>query len=332
MISTKRTAELLSAFRGLKVGVLGDMVADRYVFTEPIRLSREAPVIVVRHVEERTILGGAANAVNNLKAFGATVVPFGVAGNDDAGRMLEEGFAAAGISAEGLVRSASYRTVAKTRILAGDPNRTKQQLLRVDREPNGPPERAALDELRRRLIAAAPKLDALILSDYGYGTTPDDVVAAARDAFKGRVVAADSRFRIPDFRGVAVATPNEDEASAAFGRPIRDTEALEAAGRDLLRRLESRALLITRGNRGMALFEPGAPRLDVPAVGSGEVTDVSGAGDTVIATLTLALAAGASYPEATRLSNAAAGVVVMKVGAATCSPEELLSAVEGAGS
>jgi rfaE bifunctional protein kinase chain/domain len=319
---------LLSRMKGLKVAVLGDLVADRYLVTEPARLSREAPVLVVRFVSERLILGGGANAAHNLRALGAEVVPLGVVGRDEAGDALLREFERVGVPTEGVVRSPTYRTIAKTRILAGDLHRSKQQLLRVDREPGAPPDAAARDELKRRAAALVPGVDAIIYSDYGYEAAADDVVAAARAAFKGRVEAADSRYRVGVFRGVTIATPNEDEAAAAVGYPLRDEEAVERAGRTLLERVGSAAMLVTRGNQGMSLFEPGRPRLDIPATGTGEVTDVSGAGDTVIAVLTLALAAGASFAEAAKYANAAAGVVVMKAGAATCSPEEFLAAAE----
>ncbi|HYC76910.1 MAG TPA: PfkB family carbohydrate kinase, partial [Planctomycetota bacterium] len=232
-----------------------------------------------------------------------------------------------GVETEGVVASTTYRTVSKTRILAGDPHRTKQQLLRIDREPDAPPDAAAREALKERLRARLPHADAVIYSDYGYGTATPDVFAAAREAFRGRLQAADSRYRIGEFRGVDVATPNEDEAEGAVGFRIRDEAALERAGRLLLDRLEAPALLITRGNLGLSLFERDKPRVDVPASG-GEVADVSGAGDTVISVLTLALAAGASRDDAARLANAAAGVVVTKAGAAVCAPSEFVAAAE----
>ncbi len=319
---------LLGRFAGLKVAVLGDLVADRYLLTEPSRLSREAPVLVVRRVSERLILGGAANAANNLRALGAEVLPLGVVGEDDAGDALLAQLRAGGMATDGVVRSPAYATIAKTRILAGDPHRSKQQLLRVDQEPGAPPDAAAKAALKARVQAIVPAVDAIIYSDYGYEAVSDDVFAAAHAAFRGRIEAADSRYRVAAFRGVTIATPNEDEASSAVGYPLRDEAALERAGRSLLERVGSQAMLVTRGNQGMSLFAPGRERFDVAATGDGEVTDVSGAGDTVIAVLTSALAAGASFVDATRLANAAAGVVVMKAGAAVCLPDELTAAVE----
>jgi D-glycero-beta-D-manno-heptose-7-phosphate kinase len=327
---TAGLASLLPRFRGLQIAVIGDMVADQYIFTEPMRLSREAPVLVVRHQVTRLIPGGAANALNNLHALEARVQPVGIVGDDLEGAALLEDLRARGIPTDGLVTVRGTKTISKTRVLAGDVNRSKQQLLRIDREPEGAPDAAAIAAVRDRIRRILPAVDAVILSDYGYDLVTGEVIAEARAAFRGRVMAADSRYRILDFRGMTVATPNASEAEAAAGVRIRDVPSLEAAGRKLLEALGTKALLITRGNQGMSLFEPGKPRVDIVAAGSEEVTDVSGAGDTVIAVVTLALAAGASFEEAARLSNAAAGVVVMKAGAATCSPAELAAAAAAA--
>jgi rfaE bifunctional protein kinase chain/domain len=328
---TRDAAAFIERFRGLRIAVVGDMVADQYIFTEPMRLSREAPVLVVRHQESRLIPGGAANALNNLHALGARAHPIGIVGEDAEGAALVRDFEDRGLPTDGIV-ACGVRTISKTRILAGDPNRSKQQLLRIDREPDGGPSADAMATLRERVRRIVPGMDAVLLSDYGYDVVTSEVVAEAKSAFRGRVISADSRYRILDFTGMTVATPNESEAEAAAGIRIKDAESLEAAGRKLLGALGSAALLVTRGNQGMALFEPGRPRLDIPATGTEEVTDVSGAGDTVIAVMTLALAAGASFEDAARLSNAAAGVVVMKVGAATCSPAELEQAARTAAS
>ncbi len=323
---TDTAGQLLQRFPELRIAVVGDIVADQYIYSEPMRLSREAPVIVVRYQAKRLIPGGAANALNNLLALGAKVFPVGLVGDDDEGESLLSHFRGFGVETSGIVRSQRYRTIAKTRIMAGDPNRSKQQLLRIDHEPDAPPDVATIDEVRARVREIVPHVDALLFSDYGYDLVTSDVVKEARSAFRGSVSAADSRYRIRDFAGVTIVTPNEGEAEDAVGIRIRDDDGLERVGRKLLAEIGSPAVLITRGNRGMALFERGKPRLDIPATGTDEVTDVSGAGDTVIAVVTLALAAGASFEVAARLSNAAAGVVVMKPGAATCSPQEFLAA------
>lgn len=328
MITLDRVRELIPALAGRRVMVIGDVMADRYVLTEPARLSREAPVMVARYQDEELIPGGAANALNNLLALGAEVVPVALAGRDEHGASLVRHFDERGVDTDGIIQVDGHRTVTKTRFMVGDPNRTKQQVLRIDREPDGPPSaeaaRAVLEAVRQRVGST----DAVLFSDYGYDTVSGPVVDAVRGTAGDRIATVDSRYRIRSFRGLTLATPNEHEVEAAVGYPLRTDEDLDRAGRSLLQEMEAPALLVTRGNRGMALFVAGAARTDIPATGTHEVTDVSGAGDTVIAVTTLALAAGARAVEAAALANLAAGVVVMKVGAATCSPEELTAAAE----
>ena len=323
-----RLQAILPRFAGRRIAVAGDLVADRYVLAEPLRLSREAPVVVARHTGERFIPGGAANAAWNLLALGAEVLPFGIVGQDLNGEGLTGLFRDRGVDVSGIVGTPGYRTIAKTRFLVGEVNRSKQQLLRVDEEPEGPPLAAARDAVRERLRDRIRDVDAVILSDYGYGLVDGVLLSTVLEGAEGRVVTADSRYCIADFGGVTLATPNVHEVEEAVQRPIRTDSDLEAAGRELHRRLGASALLLTRGNKGMSLFRTDLPRLDIPAIGTEEVTDVSGAGDTVTAVTTLALAAGADLEEAAWLSNLAAGVVVMKVGAATCSPAELAETLE----
>lgn len=329
MIGTKsRLKALLPKFESLRVAVIGDLVADCYVLTEPARLSREAPVMIARWQRDEMIPGGAANAANNLLALGASVRPIGLLGEDPEGRSLRSWFESNGVECGGIVVVPAYRTITKTRIMCGDPGRMKQQVLRIDREPDRPPMASSRTALKAAANEALSRVDAVMFSDYGYDLIDADLVASVLSHSRGRVVTADSRYAIASFRGVTLSTPNEGEAEEAAGLRIRTTEDLERAGRILLERTEAPALMITRGNRGLALFPKGEPRLDIPAMGSGQVVDVSGAGDTVIAVATLALAAGASFADAALLANIAAGVVVMKLGAATCSIPELLEAVE----
>jgi rfaE bifunctional protein kinase chain/domain len=325
----KRLTSMIPRFRGRRVMVVGDLVADRYLLAEPARLSREAPVIVAREVGEETILGGAANAVHNLVTLGAQVVPIGAVGEDHAGRALIAKLAEREMDVSGVVVDAAYATVCKTRVMVGDSDRMKQQVLRIDREPPGPPGEecrvALLDAIRTRLSG----VDAVLLSDYGYGIVDAATLEVILSAPGERVVTADSRYEVASLRGVSLATPNEGELEEALGVRIRDAEDLDKAGRTLLDVIGTSALLVTRGNRGMSLFVRGEPRRDIPATGTSQVTDVSGAGDTVIAVATLALAAGASILEAAHLANAAAGVVVMKLGAAACAVAELEEACSG---
>lgn len=312
--------ELVSRFEGLKVGVAGDMMSDHHLHGRPTRLSREAPVVVLRHEREFHLPGGAANCAANLLSLGARVSVFGAVGKDPAGEELRVLFRRRGADVRGLISDAAYATITKTRILAGDAHRTKQQVIRIDREPPQMP--AAL--ARRIARAAASSQDAWLVPDYGYGAVSDALLTALR---RRRGVVGTSRYALSRMTGLTAVTANEAEALEASG----EADAW-AAGRALLRRLKpSKALLVTRGNLGMLVFEPGRPPFEIPASGSSEAVDVTGAGDTVCAVLTLALAAGAEPRQAALLANAAAGESVMRPGAATLSPEELLAAAEREG-
>jgi len=307
--------------------VVGDLVADRYVLTEPARLSREAPVMIARYQSESLIPGGAANTLANLLALGARVTPVGVVGDDADGEALIAHFDQQGVDVGGIVRDRRNPTVTKTRVMVGDPNRMKQQVLRIDRDPEGPPSEQAHRALLAKVREFMASADAILLSDYGYDVVGSEVVDLVREQIGERVLTADSRYRINSFNGVDLATPNEGEVEEALGFRVRTMADLERAGNELRARIEAPGLLVTRGKHGMALFTDDDDRLDIPATGSDEVTDVSGAGDTVIAVATLARAAGATFADAARLANVAAGVVVMKLGAATCTPDELSHAI-----
>ncbi len=322
-----RLSELLRGFRAARIAVVGDLIADVYTMATPLRLSREAPVLVVRWTGDRIIPGGAANAVMNLHALGATVFPVGIVGRDRFGEALLRAFREKGIDTSSVATDDGRATVRKTRLLVGDEDRTKQQILRIDREPESVPSPETLDRLDAAIRRIAPEVDGVIFSDYGYDVLTEERVRAVASLCRGRILTADSRRFLDAYAGVSLATPNHIEAGEMVGRVLRTESDLDAAGFALLERLGAPGILITRGNRGMVLYERGGRRVEIPASGSEEVIDVTGAGDTVISVATLALVAGASLEEAARLSNGAAGVVVMKPGAATCSPEELLSAI-----
>lgn len=324
-----RLLGLVEAFQGKTVVVLGDVVADEYVYGKPQRISREAPVLILRYLSREIRLGGAANASHNLHALGARVVPLGVVGEDWAGAAIRELFGAWGVTTEGLVAVADRLTPVKTRIMAGGYLATRQQVIRVDREPEGGIPPAAEDALLARLRAWAPHVDAVLLSDYGYGTLTGRLLEAAREvgARRGVVVTADSRYELLRFEGVTAATPNEPEVEQLLGVTLEGEKAVEQAGWRLLERLGNRLLLVTRGSKGLALFERGGGATFLPIYGSDEIADVTGAGDTVISTFTLALTGGASPLEAARLANYAGGVVVMKRGTAAITCGELREAI-----
>jgi D-glycero-beta-D-manno-heptose-7-phosphate kinase len=327
-----RLETLVRAFRGRRVLVLADLVADEFVYGRVERISREAPVLILRHDATDVRLGGGANAVHNIRTLGGTPLPFGVVGRDEHGRRLRALLREKGIAARGVRTDAGYPTPVKSRILAGRAHSTKQQVVRLDRYSPLAPLSAARRSVGRALLSLRGRVDGVLVSDYGCGLLdPSLVRAAIAFARRRRVpVTVDSRFALLRFRGMTAVTPNEPEVEEALGVTIgHDRRRLEAAGRALLERLGCEAVLVTRGSDGMALFERGRPALHVPIHGTDEVADVTGAGDTVIATFTLALAAGATPAEAARLANYAGGIVVTKHATATVSADELLGAVRG---
>ncbi len=324
-------SNLVPDFSQLRVAVAGDLVADHYLFGEPTRLSREAPVMVLRHRGEELGAGGAANAARNLRSLGARVRVLGVVARDKNGRELVELLERDGIDVAGVEAIPDWLTPTKTRVLGAEPGRTRQHVLRIDREPEGAPPAAVRARLSERLLALAGELDALLLSDYGYGLLDRELGAAARELrARGCVVVLDPRRHFEPFHGLSAITPNLGELALASQRPLEDLaqpEELARAAAAMLARLAPEHLLVTLGNRGMALFTPGAHApLSVPAAGN-EALDVSGAGDTAAAAFTLALAAGCDGARALRLANAAAGVVVMEPGAAACGLDKLRSAL-----
>jgi rfaE bifunctional protein kinase chain/domain len=322
---------ILSRFSRLRVAVVGDLVADEFIYGQIDRVSREAPVLILGYDSTEVLAGGAGNAANNVAALGGRVDAVGVVGRDHGGRRLLSALSPR-VSAAGIVRASGYVTPVKTRILAGGVHSAKQQVVRVDRA-GGAPSAAVLGRVEAALVAAIRRADAVIISDYGKGlVTPAlwNRALAAAGMRQAPLVLVDSRYALSGFVGMTACTPNESEVEALLGIRIDDDrQALERAGRTLLTRLKCQAVLITRGSRGMALFEAGRATEHIPIVGSDQVTDVTGAGDTVIATFTLAVAAGASFSQAAHIANAAGGIVVMKRGTATVSPRELDVALRG---
>ncbi len=331
----ERLQKIIEAFPEITITVLGDLVADEFVFGEISRVSREAPVLILKHRERTVVPGGGANAVNNLADLGVNVLPVGAIGDDEPGRLLLKYFRHKRIPLSGVVKDKSYTTVTKTRILAGMTHNSRQQVVRVDREPENPPNQ----HLTRELFLAAREYlrasDALLVSDYGYGSASPAIVNALRQTGRRRVVLVplilDSRYRLLEYSGATAATPNEPEVEAALGIRIGENwEKLTEAGKQIMERMKLQSLVITRGRDGMAAFDQRHAPVDIPIFGSDEVADVTGAGDTVIAAFSAALAAGASTEEAAQVANYAGGIVVMKRGTATVSREELLRAIEKA--
>ena len=326
-----RLKKIVESFPNVTVTVVGDLVADEFIFGEISRVSREAPVLILKHRERNVLPGGGANAIYNLADLGVNVLPVGVVGDDEPGRLLIKAFRHKHIPVTGVLKDKSFTTVTKTRILAGMTHSARQQVVRLDREPTAEPSQ----HLRRELVLAARQYakasDALLVSDYGYGAASPPILEAIRA--KGTLdkvpVTLDSRFRMLHFSGVTAATPNEPEIEDALGVKIgQDWSRLVAAAAQIMERMKLHSLVITRGRDGMVAFNKRHKPIDIPIHGSDQVADVTGAGDTVIATFTAALAAGASTEEAAHLANYAGGIVVMKRGTSTVSQQELLQVLE----
>jgi D-glycero-beta-D-manno-heptose-7-phosphate kinase len=328
-----RLLSLVDAFSARSVLVVGDLIADEFIYGQIARVSREAPVLILDYDSTQVVAGGAGNAANNVAALGGRVHLFGLIGRDEAGRRLVRSLQP-NVAHHGILRPRAYRTPTKTRILAGGVHSAKQQVVRIDRAAGGGLEEGVRSRLERSVLQAAGLCDAILVSDYGFGLATPDLVARLMTRIGERTrrrpvpILIDSRYALLDYRGLTACTPNESEVEQLLGVRIdEDLDILEKAGRTLLRRLRMDAVLVTRGSRGMALFEPGRPTVHITIYGTDEIADVTGAGDTVIATMTLALASGASFYEGARLANYAGGLVVMKRGTATVSDEELRRAI-----
>jgi rfaE bifunctional protein kinase chain/domain len=319
---------IVKRFPERKVLVVGDAIADQFVYGAISRVSREAPVFILRHEQTETVPGGAANCAMNLVSLGAKVSLVGMVGEDAAGRALIEKLKSAGVDCAGLLTSEKLQTTTKVRILAGQLHSTRQQVIRLDYE--GVPLNSDFHEpLNKCLLEEIRSSDAVIISDYNYGVVSRELAGVARKATSSRgiPVLVDSRFKLSEFEGFTSATPNEDEVEQLLGRQLANISDLESAGEELRKRLGYRALLITRGSHGMMLFEDEVAPVLIDAVGAREPVDVTGAGDTVIATYTLALASNASFSDAARLANYAGGLVVMKRGTASVTGKELIESV-----
>jgi rfaE bifunctional protein kinase chain/domain len=328
-LQQERLISIVKRFPQRRILVIGDSVADQFVYGAISRVSREAPVFILRHEQTETVPGGSANCAMNLAALGARVSLVSVAGEDEAGRVLVEKLKDAGVDCSGFLTDPSLRTTTKVRILAGQLHSTRQQVIRIDYEGDGLNDVQLREDLREHVAEHARATDAVIISDYNYGVADPEMTSLARDAATKRKIPllADSRFSLSNFRGFTSATPNQDEVEQLLGRQLSTVADLESAGEELRDRLEYRALLVTRGSQGMMLLEDGVAPVHIDAVGGREPVDVTGAGDTVMAAYTLALASDSSFPDAARLANYAGGLVVMKRGTASVTLEELENSI-----
>lgn len=324
-MNNKELIPFISKFKDARVMVIGDLMVDEYIWGSVSRISPEAPVPVVSVTSESLRLGGAGNVVNNIYALGGKVLIGGVVGNDEMGRKIIQDLHKMGIDTKGVAVEPDWITTVKTRIIAHN-----QQVVRYDREIVRPIQPDPLKKILSLLADRIGQLDAVLISDYGKGVVCPDLVEQVRSLTlgAGKILSVDPKVKnFPLFQKVTMITPNHYEAGQAVGRWIQTEEDLVEVGRQLLSQLQSKAILITRGEKGMTLFQENGEITNIPTMAK-EVFDVTGAGDTVISVLTLALAVGANPKQAAFLSNYAAGIVVGEVGTATLKAPELEDAVK----
>ena len=322
-----RLKQVISKFNKAKVLVVGDLILDELIWGNVSRISPEAPVPVVWVESENFMPGGASNVANNIRSLGGEVHLAGAVGDDSRGEVLQGLLRKNGVHCEGIFVDKHRPTTQKTRVIAHH-----QQVVRIDREQLKPIPETVLKQITGYIHDQIDSMDAVIIEDYGKGVVvPGLVRSIVKDAKRRKkIITVDPKeTHISYYRGVTTLTPNHHEAGAAVGFKIKDDVTLEKAGRSMMKRLKSESVLITLGENGMAIFEGGKKMVKIPTVAQ-EVFDVSGAGDTVISALTLALASGASTLEAAHISNCAAGIVVGKVGVAVTSQTELLGRIRKA--
>jgi rfaE bifunctional protein kinase chain/domain len=330
-LTVTRLEVLLAGFTGKRVLVVGDLFADEYVTGEVARISREAPVLILHHSHATVFPGGAANAAANIASLGGAVDMAGVVGEDAMAVTLANELQSRGVDTGLALADPSRPTTTKSRISASSQQSVTQQIVRVDREKRHPLDPAIENRLLGAIEARIGAYDVILLSDYANGVFTPRVIAAMMAMAKsaGKPVAVDSQGDLRRFPGARIVTPNQPEAEGVVGFAITDDASLRRAGQIILDEALVESVLITRGGAGMALFETGGLLTEIPAFNRSEVFDVTGAGDTVVGTLTLALAAGATLREATVLANVAASIVVRRFGTSVTTAAEIREAWDG---
>jgi D-glycero-beta-D-manno-heptose-7-phosphate kinase len=324
---------LINAFHGKRVLVIGDMVADEYLIGRPTRISREAPVLILEMYEERILPGGATNVAVNASTLGSEVYLAGVVGDDLPGQRLRRAIGDLQMHQEGLLTDKTRPTSTKTRIIAGSSQIVQQQIVRIDRVDTSDVREPCKGQIIDYIKHMLPIVDAVMLSDYDNGVISPDIIEVCIPTARklNKVVVVDSHGSLFRFQGVTALTPNQPEAELTLGMTITTEEQLNEAGQRLLTGSNAQGVLITRGSEGMSLFEVDKAPLHLPVHRipyASEIVDTNGAGDTVAATFTLALTAGANMAEAAFLANAAASLVVRRLGCASNTPEELMSVIK----
>jgi rfaE bifunctional protein kinase chain/domain len=322
--------EIIDRFAGKRIAVWGDYILDEYLYGYTRRISREAPVLILSYRNSIFSLGGAGNSLINLKALGADPIPVGILGTNQTGKQTLRIIKSYGITTKYLIKDNHFKTPSKTRILAGEESTRKQQILRIDKENIAPDTQKIKNTLLKHLKDMVNLACAVLISDYNYYNVRKDIYNQMISYFKNNQipVTLDSRFRVLDFKKTTISTPNEKEAKKALGIDVYDKiNSPESIGKNLLNKTESDSILLTRGSKGMILFSRNTEPFNIDIYGTDEIVDVTGAGDTVISALTLAISAGAELHEAAKIANYAAGIVVMKKGTATASRKELKEAI-----
>ncbi len=326
----KKHTEFIDKFKKKRVLVIGDFILDEYIYGETERVSREAPVLILKHRQADYMAGGGANPLMNIKSLGAEPVAVSGAGTEPSSEILFRMLDSKKINTSFIVRDPGYTIPVKVRIMAGSVHTAKQQIVRIDRDSKEPPSERMERSLIKNLAGLADTCDAVLVSDYGGGImTPGVISAVNKIAKAGAKVIVDSRYSLGRYRNILTATPNETEAGPQAGIEKYGEEDVKKAGKKLMSMVKSKGMIITRGSRGMMVFERGRVR-KIPAFGSEKIVDVSGAGDTVSAITALALACGASLYDAAYLANIGAGIAVMKHGVAAVSAGQMKKAARNA--
>lgn len=315
---------IIEEFCRKKIVIVGDLVADQFLKGTIDRVSREAPVFILRHDETETRAGGAANAAVNVSSLGGSSVLVGVVGKDQNSAGLLQALVASSVNDQFIIRSEGFQTTTKVRVLAGQHYAPRQQMLRIDYENPDSISASVAENLRTNLVEASKNSDAIIVSDYNYGVVSNDLFELAREICETKSIPllVDSRFGLQNFSGATSATPNQEEVERILGSQLTGEKC-----RKLCEDLNYQSLLVTLGNKGMLLNEPGKDSIQIECVGAKEPIDVTGAGDTVIAAYSLGLASGLSFEDSAIIANHAGGIVVMKKGTASVSSSELLESI-----
>ncbi len=322
---TNHSDTICNQFPNKKIVIVGDLVADQFLRGTIARVSREAPVFILRHDETETLAGGAANAAVNVASLRGNAFLVGLVGNDSDGRELLQKLKRSNVNCDFVINSDEIRTTTKVRVLAGQHYAPRQQVIRIDYENKTDISAKLIERLKANLVSAAENASAIIISDYNYGVANAEIFDTAHQISTEKQIPLliDSRFRLANFPNATTATPNQEEVEQLLGKEFTKENCAE-----LCNRLEFESLLVTCGNKGMLLVEKDKTFVKIEAIGAKEPIDVTGAGDTVIAVYALGLACGLNFAESANLANHAGGIVVMKKGTASVEPDELVASLE----